>query len=151
MTELTDKLEKLIQQAALDGALTEDAVSQFHSLVVERNALKDANVEWEESDKQAKKEIEKLVERCSNMQKQILLHTEREAELEEREKKITEMEVREECTMLRIADHQEMFRVVFRNAVIKRDVLSPQYDFTDSNGSSRSSYPQKGEVEEEEK
>ena len=61
MTELTDKLETVIQQAALDGALTKDAVSQFHSLVVERNALKDANEEWEENDKKLKKEVEKLV------------------------------------------------------------------------------------------
>jgi len=151
MTELTDTLEKVIQQAALDGALTEDAVSQFHSLVVERNALKDANVEWEESDKKAKKEIQKLGERCDNMQQQILLNAERESELQKREKEITQLECTAKHMEERVEDHKEMFKTVFRNSVLRKEVLSPHHDHTDVNGASSSTYSTKEQVEEEKK
>jgi hypothetical protein len=40
MSDLTDNLELLIQKAALDGALTQDAVAQFHTLVKERDAIR---------------------------------------------------------------------------------------------------------------
>ncbi len=134
MTELTEKLEKVIQQAALDGALTEDAVAQFHSLVKERNALKDANVEWEETDKKHKKESQKLSERCDNMQQQILLHVERESELEEREKKMTRLEIERECADIRVKDHINMVELVFRNLEVRRNVfpVSPAAHISES-------------------
>lgn len=126
MSDLTDTLEKVIQQAALDGALTADAVSQFHSLVVERNALKDANEEWEETDEKHKKDLEKITTQRDNMQQQILLHVERESELEERETQVTRLEIEKECAEIRVEDHVKMFELVFRNLEVRRNVFPVQ-------------------------
>ena len=151
MSELTDKLEKIIQQAALDGALTEDAVAQFHTLVQERNALKEANIEWEENDKKTKKEIETLSKQYSEMHSQVGVFNARIDELEKREKECHELEIRKECAEERVKDHKEMFKLVFRNSVLRREVMSPSYDFQEPSGTQRSSYPVKNDVEEEEK
>ncbi len=126
MSELTDTLEKVIQQAALDGALTKDAVSQFHSLVVERNALKDANVEWEETDKKSKQEHVTLNASFSQVSSQLSDYQTRERELVERETKVTRLEIEKECSDKRVEDHVKMVELVFRNLEVRRNVFPVQ-------------------------
>ncbi len=134
MTELTEKLEKVIQQAALDGALTEDAVAQFHSLVKERNALKDANVEWEETDKKSKKAHEALNTSLSQVNTQLSDYQTRERELVERETKVTRLEIERECADIRVKDHINMVELVFRNLEVRRNVfpVSPAAHISES-------------------
>ncbi len=151
MTELTDQLDKIIQKAALDGALTNEAVAQFHTLVKERDALKDANDEWERNDKVMTKERDKLREQRDNMQKQILLHAKRESDLETREKEMQRLELLAEYEKKRVEDHQEMFRIVFRNAIIRKEVMTPNESHTEATGASHNSFSTKETLEEEEK
>lgn len=134
MTELTDTLEKVIQQAALDGALTTDAVAQFHSLVKERDALKEANEEWEESDKKSKKSHEALNTSLSQVNTQLSDYQTRERELEERETKMTRLEITKECADKRVEDHVKMVELVFRNLEVRRNVfpVSPSTPVTES-------------------
>lgn len=148
MTELTDKLETVIQQAALDGALTKDAVSQFHSLVVERNALKDANEEWEENDKKLKKEVEKLVTDLDIARTLNKVAAEAEVAMIEREQKITTLELTAEHMEERVKDHKEMFSLVFRNSVIRKEVMTPAGSHTDATGASSQTFSEKNLVDE---
>ena len=145
MTELTDKLEKLIQQAALDGALTEDAVAQFHTLVKERNSLKEANEDWEKEHAELKGTHEELQRRLNVLVDEQNEISVRAAAIEEAEDEHRDREVRLECANLRIQDHQEMFRVVFRNAVIRRDIMTPN----SINDAGVTSYATRDTVEEE--
>jgi len=126
MSDLTDTLEKVIQQAALDGALTADAVSQFHTLVKERDALKEANIEWEESDKKSKKAHEALNTSLSQVSTQLGDYQTRERELEERETKVTRLEIEKECSDKRVEDHVKMVELVFRNLEVRRNVFPVQ-------------------------
>lgn len=152
MSELTIELDRLIQKAALEGALTQDAVAQFHAVLTKCDAQTDKINELDKALADVREERDRIATQRDNMQKQVLLDAERVNELEEREKKITEMEVREECTMLRIADHQEMFRVVFRNAVVRKEVMTPVEGLkADQYGTSHAPWAQKDTVEEEEK
>ena len=150
MTELTDKLEKVIQQAALDGALTEDAVAQFHTLVKERDALKDANVEWEENDKKRKKEVQTLLAELDMAKALNKVAAEAEMAMIEREQKITTLELKAEHMEERVKDHKEMFTTVFRNSVIRREVMTPAGSHTESSGASHQTYSEKNTVDEKE-
>jgi len=134
MTELTDTLEKVIQQAALDGALTTDAVAQFHSLVVERNALKDANEEWEETDEKHKKEHAKLNAELEGTITKLHDYVTRERELVERETKVTRLEIEKECSDKRVEDHVKMVELIFRNLEVRRNVfpVSPSTHISES-------------------
>ena len=150
MTELTDQLDKIIQKAALDGALTQDAVSQFHALVKERDALKEANEEWEVSDKKLKKDLARDQAQVKILSAECETWAGREQDLLDREGKCTELEIRKECADSRVTDHQEMFRIVFRNAIIRKEVMTTNENHTDMNGAQHSSFSTKEPVEEEE-
>jgi hypothetical protein len=148
MSDLTDTLEKVIQQAALDGALTADAVSQFHSLVVERNALKDANEEWEETDKKSKQECEELSRNLAKTTGKLGDYQTRERELQEREREADKLQVEKECADLRVLDHKEMFSLVFRNSIIRKEVMTPASQHTEATGASHSTFSNKDTVDE---
>lgn len=148
MTELTDKLETVIQQAALDGALTKDAVAQFHSLVVERNALKDANVEWEETDKKSKKEHATLSTSFSQVSTQLSDYQTRERELQEREQKITTLELTATHMGERVKDHQKMVELIFRNSILRKEVMTPAESHTEATGASHQTFSEKNVVDE---
>lgn len=152
MTMLTEELEVIIQKAALDGALTQDAVAQFHALVTERDAIK---VELEELKKAHATLIVNRDALNAKMQAAVTCAEEwagREQDLMDREGKCTELEIRKECADLRVTDHQEMFRLVFRNSVIRRGVMTPvSAGPIDQYGTKQSDvFPTKDEVEEEE-
>jgi hypothetical protein len=70
----------------------------------------------------------------------------------DREGKCTELEIRKECADLRVTDHKEMFTTVFRNSVLRKEVMSPvSAGPIDQYGTKQSDvYPSKDTVEEEE-
>jgi hypothetical protein len=148
MTELTDKLETVIQQAALDGALTKDAVAQFHSLVKERDALKDANVEWEEADEKNKKEVRKLVSELEISKALNKVAMEAEMLMIEREQKMTTLELTAAHQSKRVEDHVKMVELIFRNSIIRREVMTPASQHTEATGASHSTFSNKDVVDE---
>ncbi len=152
MTDLTDSLEVLIQKAALDGALTADAVAQFHSLVTERDALKTDLEDLTKVHENVVTNRDALSTKCQAAVTCAEEWAGREQDLMDRENKCMELEVRKECADLRVIDHQEMFKIVFRNSVIRKGVMTPldssepnQYNSCPPGGMA-----QKDEVEEEE-
>lgn len=152
MSELTDKLEKIIKQAALDGALTEEAVAQFHTLVKERDALKTANDEWDEEGRKLKRDLKLSQDRVLVLEKECETWAGREQDLLDREHACTKLEVEKECADKRVADHQKMVELIFRNTRLKKQVMTPlapghpdQYGTVQGGG-----YAQEDTVEEEE-
>ncbi len=152
MTELTDNLEKIILRAGIDGALTEDAVAQFHALVTERNAIKTELTGLKEAHENLITNRDAL---NVKMQAAVTCAEEwagREQDLMDREGKCAALEIRKECAELRVTDHQEMFKIVFRNSVIRKGVMTP-IDSTapnEYNSCPPGGMAQKDEVEEEE-
>jgi hypothetical protein len=152
MTDLAQNLEKLIKKAALDGALTEDAVAQFDSIVKERNHLSE---QLDYSEQHYKTEAEK----CNRYHEQLATANKcleewagREQDLLTREHECLEKELRAEYEAKRVEDHKTMFTTVFRNSVLRKEVMTPleagepnQYNSCPSGG-----YAQKDTVEEEE-
>ena len=153
MSDVAQQLEKIILKAGIDGALTEDAVAQFNALVKERDALKTSLAHEEKVRKEEADKAMRYHEQLAAANEMLSNWATREEELKDRESKVTELEIRKECSDLRVADHQEMFRIVFRNAIVRKEVMTPidaaepnQYNSCPSGG-----YAQKDEVEEEEK
>lgn len=152
MSELTDGLDKLIQKAALDGALTPEAVAQFHSLVKqcdsqaeELRSLNKVNTEIIDARDELKKKLDIMLSDANEL-------STRAAAIEESEQAHRDREVRLECANLRVQDHKEMFTTVFRNSVLRKEVMTPidatqvdQYGNQTPGG-----FPQKDEVSEEE-
>jgi uncharacterized protein (DUF3084 family) len=151
MSDLTEGLEVLIQKAALDGALTQDAVAQFHSLVKERDALKTDNEHYHLKNEQLDERVTKLDARASAAEKCAEEWAGREQDLMDREGKCTELEIRKECAEKRVEDHQSMVGLIFRNAVMKKGVMTPLPGLkADQYGTSHAPFAQKDDVEEEE-
>lgn len=121
MTDLTQQLDKLIQQAALDGALTKDAVELFHDLVQENEQLVDDN-------KRLKSNLEEVVktkdilrsERDQARQDRDML-AKFHKDVEDREKKMTQIEVSLEYEQKRVVDHKHMMETVFKPGQMRRD------------------------------
>ena len=150
MSELTDQLDTIIQKAALDGALTKEAVAQFHALVKEREALKEANIEWEATDKTQRADLATLEKRVVVLKEECATWASKEKDLLEREGNALMLELRAEYNKQRVEDHQEMFRIVFRNAIIRKEVMTTNENHTDVNGAQHNSFSNKDQVEEEE-
>lgn len=149
MSELTDGLDKLIQKAALDGALTPEAVAQFHSLVTQCDAQAEELRELQKVNTDIVEKRDELSRKVKIMLDDANELSTRAAAIEADEQEHCDRKVRLECAELRVADHQEMFRVVFRNAVIKRDVVTPGSASFDQYNTKTDNFPDKTPVEEE--
>ena len=150
MSELTDGLDKLIQKAALDGALTPEAVAQFHSLVTQCDAqaielrdLQKVNIEIIDARDELSRKVKIMLDDANEL-------STRAAAIEADEDEHRDRKVKLECAELRVTDHQEMFRVVFRNAVLKREVVTPGSASFDQYNTKTDNFPDKTPVEEEE-
>lgn len=152
MTDLTDQLDRLIQKAALDGALTKDAVDQFHALVTQCDSQADElrktnKINTDLIDSRDKIRIELDIAKKLNQ-----LAAEAEVALIEREKFITTLTLNAEHQKQRVADHISMFQTVFRNSVLRKEVLTPvEAARMDQGMSGQGGYVEHGTVEEEEK
>ncbi len=123
MTELTDKLEKVIQQAAIDGALTKEAVGMFHGVLEDNEELRES---LEKKDRLERERVTTLETANSNLAQattKLSDYQTRERELEERETKITRLEIERKCADLRVEDHKEMVKLIFRNLEVRRNVF----------------------------
>ena len=150
MTDHIQEIDKIIQKAALDGVLTSGAVKQFNELILERDALA-KTVDAQKITLKSKED------ECNHLQESLATYREmeqtlctREASVEEEEKEHRDRKVRLECADLRVADHKEMVALVFRNTVLKKQVVTPGSATIDQYGTRNSEFPDTTPVEEEE-
>ena len=152
MTDLTDQLDKLIQKAALDGALTSEAVAQFHSLVKQCESQAEELRSLNKLNNDLKDKRDKLTTDLQMAKKLNEIAVTAELEMIEREKKMTTLELTAEHEQRRVKDHKEMFTTVFRNSVLRKEVLTPvEATRMDQGMSGQPGYVEQGTVEEEEK
>ncbi len=152
MTDLTDQLDKIIQKAALDGALTKEAVDQFHSLVKQCDAQAEELRSQEKVNTKLIDERDKLKVDLGMAQTLNKVAAEAEIAMIEREKFITKLELTATHEKQRVADHINMFTTVFRNSVLRREVMTPLAPTKMDQGiSGQPGYAQRDTVESEEK
>jgi len=150
MSELTEQLDKIIQQAALDGALTQKAVDQFHSIITQNAALETKVASLEIVVEERRKRISGLEIDVGISKTLVDLAAKAEIEMIEREKNITTLELTAEHEKQRVKDHINMFTVVFRNSVLRKEVMTPVTAAFDQYNNRQDGFPAKDTVEEEE-
>lgn len=125
MDKYLKEIEVAIQKAAIDGALSEAAVEQFHSVIQQCADLTDKCVSLEKTQDRMEKEKKELDSLFAQTSSTLSDYQTRERELVEREKQITELEMSAKHEHQRVMDHKEMFKTVFRNSVLRRGVVTP--------------------------
>jgi len=125
MSELTDQLNIVIQKAALDGTLTKSALDQFQALVeqcdsqaTELRELQKVNTEIIDARDELSRKVKIMLDDANEL-------STRAAAIEEDENEHRDRKVRLECAELRVTDHKEMFITVFRNSVLRKEVMTP--------------------------
>ena len=152
MNKLTEQLDTMIQKAALDGARTQDAVKQFHELV-EANDSQTKQLSSVRDDLGKKnKEYNDVSKWLAIANKEVDVFNSRVKNLEEREKSITTLELTAKHQAERVTDHKEMFKTVFRNSVLRKEVMTPVHPGPiDQYGTKQAdTYPARDTLEEEE-
>lgn len=150
MSQLTEDLDRLIQKAALDGVLTQKAVDMFHSVLKENDDFKtqlETDVDKIKADALMIDSLKTDLRISHGLNK---VAAEMEASLINREQKITVLEMQAKYELARVEDHKEMFKVVFRNSVLRKEVMTPASSHTEATGASHSTFSAKDTVEEEE-
>lgn len=150
MSELTEQLDKIIQQAALDGTLTQKAVDQFHSIITQNAALETKVASLETVVEERGKKISKLEIDIGISKTLVELAAKAEVDMIEREKNITTLELTANFQEQRVNDHKKMVELVFRNSVLRKEVMTPTNSTVDQYGSRQTDFPNKDTVEEEE-
>lgn len=152
MTDLTDQLDKLIRKAALDGALTESAVDQFHSLVKQCDSQAEELRSLNKLNTELKDKRDKLTGELTVSKTLNEVAVKAELEMMERERNITTLELTAAHESQRVKDHINMFQTVFRNSVLRREVMTPIAPTNMDQGmQGQSGYAERNTVEEEEK
>ena len=151
MTDIAKELERMIQKAAIDGTFSQDAVAQFHTIVTERDALKDANRTLKDEVDTQRKLITNLQEQVKVLEGENTGWAGREQDLLTRESQQDVLEKSLEYEQLRVKDHQHMVQLIFRNPVTKSQVVTPghaghvdQYGNVQNQG-----WPEKHDVQSE--
>lgn len=152
MSDLTTELDKLIQKAALDGALTPQAVDQFHALVQQCDAQAEELRDLNEVLLQSIAKRDELSRKLKILLDDANEISTRAAAVEADEDDHRDRKVKLECAELRVKDHKEMFTTVFRNSVLRREVMTPvSAGPIDQFGTKQDDvFPTKDTVEEEE-
>ncbi len=126
MDKYLQEIENAVQKAGIDGALTKEAVAQFHGVLEECAELKEKNESQAKQLSSVRDDLGKANTRCDNMQKQILIHAEREGNLENREREMTRLELKAKYMEMRVEDHQNMVGLIFRNSVLRKTALGQE-------------------------
>ncbi len=126
MSELTIELDRLIQKAALDGALTKEAVDMFHGVLEQNGELKETLERKDRFEVERNKTMERLETDLRIAQGLNKVAAEMEAAIINREQKMTELELTAKNEKQRVEDHQNMFGLVFRNAVLRNSILGQE-------------------------
>ena len=151
MSELTEQLDKIIQQAALDGALTQKAVDQFHSIITQNAALETKVASLEVVVEERRKKISGLEIDVALSKTMVEVAAKAEIEMIEREKFITKLELTATHEAQRVKDHINMFTLVFRNSVLRKEVMTAIAPAPMDQGmTGQQGYPARDTVEEEE-
>ena len=150
MSDVAKELEKIILKAGIDGALTEDAVAQFHALVTERNALRSELDDVKKQNARLDQRIVEVNEKYSEAVQSNDAWATRDKELKDREDKVTRLEVEKECAEQRVADHKHMFETVFKGVHMRRQVVTPGSSTVDQYGTKTSDYPDTTDVVDQE-
>lgn len=122
MPDLAQELEKIILKAGIDGALTEDAVSQFHALVTERNALRDELKDTKRREDVANENNQRLSREITEVTDMLNAWATREKDLKDREEKVLRLELTAEFQEKRVNDHKEMMKTVFKPYHMRKSV-----------------------------
>jgi hypothetical protein len=123
MDKYLQEIEKTVQQAAINGTLTKEAVDMFHGILEE-------NAELTEKNESQRKQLSSVRDDLGNANRDLgiangLVQVAAEAEMAmaEREQKMTVLEMQAKYELARVEDHKEMFKVVFRNLEMRRNVF----------------------------
>jgi hypothetical protein len=120
------EIQNAIEKAAIDGTLTKDAIGQFNSLIEHNEALQSQALDFDKKFYRQDGEIKELTTNLSIAQGLNKVAAEMEAAIINREQKMTELELTAKHEAKRVEDHQNMFGLVFRNAVIRSSVLGQE-------------------------
>lgn len=133
MSTTLELINKVIQKAGIDGALTDDAISYFNKVILNVKELKvEVAAHLKEIDEL--KELNKTYAvKNSEIEKELRAFNNREDELEEREKTMLKLELVADYEAERVRDHKEMFGVVFKNLGIRRTIYTSAQE-PDGNG-----------------
>lgn len=126
MDKYIQEIQNAIEKAAIDGALTKDAVAQFHSLVEHNDALQSQAIDFDKKFRRQDGEIKELTTNLSMSQGLNKIAAEMEANIINREQKMTELELTAKHQAERVVDHQNMVGLIFRNSVIRSSMLGQE-------------------------
>lgn len=142
------EIQNAIEKAAIDGALTKDAIGQFNSLIEHTDALETNAIAVDKIVQRQEVQIKQITTELGIAQGLNKIAAEMEAGLILREKAITKLEAEAKHQAERVKDHKEMFSLVFRNSIIRKQVLGQQENYTEGSGATHSNYPVKEDLEE---
>lgn len=125
MDKYIQEIQNAIEKAAIDGTLTRDAIGQFNQLIEHNEALQSQAIDFDKKFRRQDGEIKELTTKLTMSQGLNKIAAEMEAGLIEREKSITRLELLAEYSAIRVTDHKEMFTTVFRNSVLRKEVMTP--------------------------
>lgn len=125
-----DKISEIIGELSKDAAFSADAMAQFVELKAECDSQASTIRYLRNDNKSKQEEIDGLKESCKEKDAEISRLSlieggwiQREIELEDREGQQVELRTRLELQEQRVADHQHMFGMVFRNIEIRRSTM----------------------------
>ena len=154
-----DKISEIISELSTKSTFSADAMHQFLQLKDEadgleftNNYLRRNNKELEEQIKDVEVVLERTRDAVGDLTSELDHYRKREGELLDREAQMTRHEMTAMYEEKRCEDHKEMFKIVFRNAVIKRQVMTPLEAGTPNeyNSCPAGGFAQKDELEETE-
>ena len=123
--QVLDNIERALQQAAIDGALSKEAVAVFHATVKENESLKADRDNLTSRMNKTEAELLEVVSQRDRWKEVTEKWEQREKELLERETEITKLELRAHYHQKRVEDHQKMVALIFRNPVTRSQVMTP--------------------------
>lgn len=148
--ELNMELTKLISKAAIDGTLSESAVKRFTEVLAANKTLTETLRETERRRIDSAKDADRFSKDNQKLRDELAGYREREKELSDKESQAEVLAMTVKYEQKRVDDHKEMVGLIFRNAVLKKGVMTPllpgepnQYNSCPSGG-----FAQKDEVEE---
>ena len=148
--ELTRELSKAIQKAAIDGTLSESAARQFEDTLVENRTLTEQLAKSEDQRDKGEKELRERVLRCDKAETCLQEWMGREQDLLSRESQAEVLSMSVEYEKKRVEDHKTMVGLVFRNTLLKKQVMSRNDSHTEATGACHNSYETKENLEESE-
>lgn len=126
MDKFIQEIQNTIEKAAIDGALTKDAVKQFNGLIEETEELTREYQRQTKVCERLEDQVKGLTTELSMAHGLNKIAAEMEAHIIEREQHMTKLELEAKHQADRVADHQNMFGLVFRNAVLRNTILGQE-------------------------